>query len=49
MAIARLSAAEVVCRGERRTIEADWATLHSALAAKILEYHFQPGSQIGEA
>jgi signal transduction histidine kinase/CheY-like chemotaxis protein len=49
-AIAGLSAAEVVCRGEIvRTIEAEATTLHPALAAKILEYHFQHGSQIPDA
>lgn len=48
--IAGLSAAEVVCRGEVvRTIEPDSATLHPALAAKILQYHFQHGSQIPDA
>jgi PAS domain S-box-containing protein len=48
--IAGLSAAEVVCRGEIvRTVEADSSTVHPALAAKILQYHFQHGSQIPEA
>ena len=48
--IAGLSAAEVVCRGEIvRTVEADSLTVHPALAAKILQYHFQHGSQIPEA
>ena len=48
--IAGVSAAEVVCRGEIvRRVEADAATLHPALAAKILQYHFQHGSQIPQA
>jgi nitrogen-specific signal transduction histidine kinase/DNA-binding response OmpR family regulator len=48
--IAGLSAAEVVCRGEVvRTIEPDASTMHPALAAKILQYHFQHGSQIADA
>jgi hypothetical protein len=48
--IAGLSAAEVVCRGEIvRTVEGDSSTVHPALAAKILQYHFQHGSQIPDA
>jgi PAS domain S-box-containing protein len=48
--IAGLSAAEVVCRGEVvRTMEAETPTMHPALAAKILQYRFQHGSQIPEA
>ena len=48
--IAGLSAAEVVCRGEVvRTIEPNGSTLGPALAAKILQYHFQHGAQIPEA
>jgi hypothetical protein len=48
--IAGVSAAEVVCRGEIvRTVEADTTTLHPALAAKILQYHFQHGAQIPDA
>jgi PAS domain S-box-containing protein len=48
--IAGLSAAEVVCRGEIvRTIEPEDATMHPALAAKILQYHFQHGALIPEA
>ncbi len=43
--IAGLSAAEVVCRGEVvRTMEAPHPTGNPALAAKILQYHFQHGS-----
>ncbi len=45
--IAGLSAAEVVCRGEIvRTSSSDTATVHPALAAKILQYHFQHTSQM---
>ncbi|HKN36942.1 MAG TPA: ATP-binding protein [Terriglobales bacterium] len=48
--IAGLSAAEVVCRGEIvRTIEAESAATNPALAAKILQYHFQHGSPMPEA
>jgi PAS domain S-box-containing protein len=44
--IGGLSAAEVVCRGEIvRTVEPDSAAVSPALAAKILQYHFQHGSQ----
>ena len=43
--IAGLSAAEVVCRGEIvRSTAADQAATHPALAAKILQYHFQHGA-----
>jgi hypothetical protein len=42
--IAGLSATEVVCRGEVvRTIEPHGETLSPALAARILQYHFQHG------
>ena len=42
--IAGLSATEVVCRGEVvRTVEAHDTTLSPALAARILQYHFQHG------
>jgi PAS domain S-box-containing protein len=42
--IAGLSATEVVCRGEVvRTVEANGTTLSPALAARILQYHFQHG------
>jgi CheY-like chemotaxis protein len=48
--IAGLSAAEVVCRGEVvRTIEAETPSMNPALAAKILQYHFQHGSHMAEA
>jgi PAS domain S-box-containing protein len=44
--IAGLSAAEVVCRGEVvRALEPEEPTMSPALAAKILQYHFQHGSQ----
>ncbi len=42
--IAGLSETEVVCRGEVvRTIEGQGSTLTPALAARILQYHFQHG------
>jgi PAS domain S-box-containing protein len=42
--IAGLSATEVVCRGEVvRTVEHNGSTLSPALAARILQYHFQHG------
>ena len=42
--IAGLSATEVVCRGEVvRTVEQQGQTLSPALAARILQYHFQHG------
>ncbi len=42
--IAGLSATEVVCRGEVvRTVEPNGKTLTPALAARILQYHFQHG------
>jgi PAS domain S-box-containing protein len=48
--IAGLSAAEVVCRGEVvRTVEAEAASVSPALAAKILQYHFQHGAHVPEA
>jgi len=46
--IAGLSAAEVVCRGEVVRTEHS-STMHPALAAKILQYHFQHGAQMSEA
>src|SRR3984885_13182311 len=43
--IAGLSATEVVCRGEVvRTVEHRGKTLSPALAARILQYHFQHGT-----
>lgn len=48
--IAGLSATEVVCRGEVvRSLHPDQFTVQPALAAKILQYHFQHGSQHAEA
>lgn len=48
--IAGLAAAEVVCKGEVvRTVSPDSATVSPALAAKILQYHFQHGSHVPEA
>ena len=48
--IAGLSATEVVCRGEVvRAEKSGNSTLHPSLAAKILQYHFQHGSQAMEA
>ena len=42
--IAGLSSTEVVCRGEVvRTVEPGNTTLNPALAARILQYHFQHG------
>jgi PAS domain S-box-containing protein len=42
--IAGLSKTEVVCRGEVvRTVEGQGKALHPALAARILQYHFQHG------
>jgi DNA-binding response OmpR family regulator len=42
--IAGLSSTEVVCRGEVvRTVEQNGSTLTPALAARILQYHFQHG------
>jgi CheY-like chemotaxis protein len=42
--LAGLSATEVVCRGEVvRTIAAEGETMSPALAARILQYHFQHG------
>ena len=47
--IAGLTAAEVVCRGEvERTVESETGSVTPALAAKILQYHFQHG-QAGAA
>jgi len=48
--IAGLSAAEVICRGEVvRTMEAETPSMSPALAARILQYHFQHGSRVQEA
>jgi len=48
--IAGLSAAEVICRGEIvRTMDAPEPAMPPAMAAKILQYHFQHGTQVPEA
>jgi CheY-like chemotaxis protein len=48
--IAGLSPTEVVCRGEIvRTVKAAGEEMPPALAAKILQYHFQHGSQLPRA
>lgn len=48
--IAGLAATEVICRGEVvRSIEAQGQGVSPALAAKILQYHFQHGTHVGEA
>jgi len=48
--IAGLSAAEVVCRGEVvRSTLSEKSTIGPALAAKIIQYHFQHGSHVPEA
>jgi CheY-like chemotaxis protein len=48
--IAGLASAEVVCRGEVvRTVEGDTQAVHPALAAKIIQYHFQHGANAAQA
>jgi PAS domain S-box-containing protein len=48
--IAGLSPTEVVCRGEIvRTVKTAGEEMPPALAAKILQYHFQHGSQLPRA
>ncbi len=48
--IAGLAATEVVCRGEVvRTVGAPGSGVSPALAAKILQYHFQHGSHVSQA
>jgi PilZ domain-containing protein len=48
--IAGLAATEVVCRGEVvRSVEAQGKSVSPALAAKILQYHFQHGTRVAEA
>jgi PAS domain S-box-containing protein len=48
--IAGLSPTEVVCRGEVvRTVQPAGEEISPALAAKILQYHFQHGSQLPRA
>jgi len=48
--IAGLAATEVVCRGEVvRAVKPESMGVNPALAAKIVQYHFQHGSRVGEA
>ena len=48
--IAGLSETEVVCRGEVvRTVQPNGGTVSPALAARILQYHFQHGSHHPQA
>ncbi|MGA2388187.1 MAG: ATP-binding protein [Candidatus Sulfotelmatobacter sp.] len=48
--IAGLSPTEVICRGEIvRTVKSTAEEMPPALAAKILQYHFQHGSQLPRA
>jgi PAS domain S-box-containing protein len=48
--IAGLAATEVICRGEVvRSVETQGQGVSPALAAKILQYHFQHGTHVGEA
>ena len=48
--IAGLPATEVICRGEVvRAVETQGQNVTPALAAKILQYHFQHGARVGEA
>jgi PAS domain S-box-containing protein len=48
--IAGLAATEVICRGEVvRSVEAQTQGVSPALAAKILQYHFQHGTRVAEA
>jgi PAS domain S-box-containing protein len=48
--IAGLASTEVMCRGEVvRTVAAETPAMSPALAAKILQYHFQHGPLMGEA
>jgi hypothetical protein len=48
--IAGLAATEVVCRGEIvRSMGAHGTEVSPALAARILQYHFQHGAHVGEA
>jgi PAS domain S-box-containing protein len=48
--IAGLASTEVICRGEVvRSVEGQGRGVSPALAAKILQYHFQHGARVGEA
>jgi hypothetical protein len=48
--IAGLASTEVICRGEIvRSVQSRGSNVNPALAAKILQYHFQHGTHVGEA
>jgi hypothetical protein len=48
--IAGLAATEVICRGEVvRSVATQGLGVTPALAARIVQYHFQHGAQVGEA
>jgi len=48
--IAGLASTEVMCRGEVvRTVQGETPAMSPALAAKIVQYHFQHGTRLGEA
>jgi PAS domain S-box-containing protein len=48
--IAGLASTEVICRGEIvRSVQARGSNVNPALAAKILQYHFQHSAHVGEA
>jgi PAS domain S-box-containing protein len=48
--IAGLASTEVICRGEIvRSVTPRGSNVNPALAAKILQYHFQHGTHLGEA
>ena len=48
--IAGLASTEVICRGEVvRSVGGQGQGVTPALAAKILQYHFQHGARVGEA
>src|SRR5579872_2934608 len=48
--IAGLASAEVICRGEVvRNVAAETPAMHPALAARILQYHFHHGGNVGAA
>jgi PAS domain S-box-containing protein len=47
--IAGIAATEVICRGEVVRSMAPGHGINAALAAKILQYHFQHGTQVAEA
>jgi PAS domain S-box-containing protein len=48
--IAGLASTEVICRGEIvRSVQGRGSNVNPALAAKILQYHFQHSAHVGEA